>query len=482
MIEQKQPIAICLILTLTLSACAINPATGKKQLSLVGERDEVAMGKQYDKQTMASLRPYGSAELQSYIQQLGTKLAATSERADLTWTFRLVDDPVVNAFALPGGFIYITRGLLTHMTSEAELAAVIGHETGHVTARHSVSQMSKQTLLGGLLGIGSILSPELQQYSGILTQGMQTLFLKFSRDDERQADELGLRYLVRAGYDPRPMAGVYETLGNVSRLEGGGGLPAWMSTHPAPEDRRQSINAQIVALNRSFDGLPVERESFLRRLDGVTFGENPREGFFEGTVFFHPDLKLRFDLPASWTGVNQPASVIGLSPAKDAVVRMTLSDKPTPDAAAAAFFAQQGMQRGAVAGRPVHAHPAVLGDFRVTNADGTMAGTAAFIAHDGKVFQLVGFTTLEKWGTYEAPLRATLGSFRTLTDPKILAIEPARIEIVKIDRDMTLDEFQRKYPSSISLERLAVANHVDKAGRLSAGQSYKRIVGGKKPA
>lgn len=466
-------------LALAYVACAVNPATGKKQLSLVGERDEVSMGRQYDKETMASLEPYGSPELQAYVQQLGQKLAATSERPGLEWKFRLVDDPAVNAFALPGGFVYVTRGLLTHLNSEAELASVLGHEIGHVTARHSVSQMSKQTLLGGLLGLGVALSPEVEQYAGVLTQGMGALFLKFSRDDERQADELGLRYIDRAGYDVRPMADVFETLGSVSRLEGGARLPDWQSTHPNPEDRRQRIGTQIAALHRSFEGRPVERESYLRRLDGMVFGANPRDGFVEGRTFFHPEMRFRFDAPEGWAIQNQTTSVVAASGARDAMIQLSVSAKAPPDAAAAAFFGRQGVEKGAVVARPIHELPAVTGEFRLATQQGALRGFAAFIAHEGKVFEMVGVAAEAKWPSHESAVREALGSFRRLTDEKILAMQPARIELVKVDRDTTLAELDRKRPSSIPLERLAVINHVEKNGTLLAGRTYKRVVGGK---
>ena len=476
----RRVIALVLVLSLVPVGCAINPATGKKQLSFYGERDEISMGREYDKETMETLQPYGSPELQAYVQQLGAKLAATSERPDLQWTFRLVDDPAVNAFALPGGFIYVTRGLMAHMNSEAELASVIGHEIGHVTARHSVNQMSKQTLLGGLLGLGVVLSPELEQYAGVLSQGLGALFLKFSRDDERQADELGIRYILRAGYDPRPMVSVFETLGSVSRLEGGARLPDWQSTHPSPEDRQQRISAQLASLNQSFEGRAVDRDGYLRRLDGMTYGENPREGFFEGTAFLHPDMKFRFDAPQGWAGQNQATAVLAASPAKDAILRLTLSGAATPDAAATAFFSGQGIEKGPLTAKPIQGRPAVSGDFRVTSEQGPIRGSAAFIAHEGKVFQLLGFTAEAKWPSYEAAFRKSIGTFRPLTDPAVLAIQPYRIELVNVERDTTLADFDRKHPSSIPLDRLAVINHVETTGKLVGGRVYKRVVGGKK--
>src|SRR5205809_5248844 len=187
------------------AGCAVNPATGSRQLMLVSESQEIALGRDYDQQVAASVGIYPDSELQRYIQQFGARLAATSERPNLPWSFRVVDDPVVNAFTLPGGFIYVTRGILAHLNSEAELAGVVGHEIGHVTARHSASQMSKQQLAQIGLVVGTIASPEFARYAGVASAGLGVLFLKFSRDDESQADHLGLRYMRRAAYDPREM-------------------------------------------------------------------------------------------------------------------------------------------------------------------------------------------------------------------------------------------------------------------------------------
>src|SRR6059058_5783318 len=186
--------------------CAVNPATGSRQLMLISESQEIAMGRDYDKQVAASIGLYPDSGLQRYMQQFGARLAGSSERPNLPWSFRVVDDPVVNAFALPGGYIYVTRGILAHLNSEAELAGVVGHEIGHVTARHSASQMSKQQLAQLGLAVGAIASPELGRYAGLASQALGVLFLKYSRDNESQADDLGLRYLRRAAYDPREIA------------------------------------------------------------------------------------------------------------------------------------------------------------------------------------------------------------------------------------------------------------------------------------
>lgn len=214
--RQMRRLIVNIPLLLFLAGCAINPATGERQLSFMSEAQEIQMGRDADPDIVASMGLYPDEDLQSYVQELGTSLAARSERPDLPWTFRVLDDPLINAFALPGGFIYVTRGILVHFESEAELAGVLGHEIGHVTARHSVNQISRTQLAQLGLGVGMILAPELQQYAGLASASMQLLFLKFGRDDERQSDQLGVRYMSRAGYDPAQLSGVMAMLGQVT--------------------------------------------------------------------------------------------------------------------------------------------------------------------------------------------------------------------------------------------------------------------------
>src|SRR5256884_6093923 len=248
------------------AGCAVNPATGSRQLMLVSESQEIALGRDYEPQVAGSIGIYSDSGLQRYIQQFGARLAASSERPNLPWSFRVVDDPVVNAFALPGGFIYVTRGILAHLNSEAELAGVVGHEIGHVTARHSASQMTKQQLAQVGLVVGSIASSEFGRYAGLASQALGVLFLKYSRDHERQADDLGLRYLRRVNYDPREMPHVFEMLTRVSQAQGGGRVPEWLATHPDLENRGGRIAQEAAAPPQSFSGAAVNRDAYPRPL------------------------------------------------------------------------------------------------------------------------------------------------------------------------------------------------------------------------
>ncbi|HSL72783.1 MAG TPA: M48 family metalloprotease, partial [Longimicrobiales bacterium] len=201
------------------AGCATNPVTGERELALVSESQEIAMGKEAVPQVEASIGLVEDAALQTYVRRIGLGLAAQSERPNLPWSFGVLDDPTPNAFALPGGPVYITRGLLSLMDSEAELAAVLGHEIGHITARHSVSQISRAQLAQLGLGVGMILVPSLQGLGNVLGTGMQLLFLKYGRDDERQADDLGFKYALAKSYDVREMDDVFAALQQVSQQQ-----------------------------------------------------------------------------------------------------------------------------------------------------------------------------------------------------------------------------------------------------------------------
>jgi predicted Zn-dependent protease len=469
---------------LLVASCSTNPATGKRQIAFIGEEQEVAMGREADQQISQSLGLYPDEQLQAYVNRLGQKLAASSERPNLPWTFRVVDDPVVNAFALPGGYIYVTRGLLTHLTSEAELVSVLGHEIGHVTGRHSVEQMSKAQLAQVGLIAGMIAAPELAQQFGNLAQtGLGLLFLKYGRDDEREADDLGLRYLNTENYDPRQMPEVFETLGRVSQQQGQGRVPGWLSTHPAPENRIQRIESHIAQSGLDFSNRTVGRERYLESIDNLVFGENPREGYFQGNRFIHPEMAFEIRFPEGWRTSNQKTQVGAMSPNQDALVVMALAPQSSPQEAARAFFSQQGIQQG----QPLRANlgglPSVASTFGVQTQQGNIMGVAAFVEHGNRVFQLLGYTSESNFRRYDDLLASSVASFARVTDRRLLDVQPRRVDVVSVPSAMTLQEFDRRYPSTVDLETLAIINHVDSSNdRFPAGAEVKRVVGGEQMA
>jgi predicted Zn-dependent protease len=465
-----------------LPACATNPATGERQLMLVSEGREISLGQQADPEVTLQYGLYPDTVLQAYVRGLGERLAAVSERPNLPWTFRVVDDPIVNAFALPGGFIYVTRGILAYFNSEAELVAVLGHEIGHVTARHSASQMSQQQLAQVGLVAGMVVAPQLQDFAGLAESSLGLLFLKFSRDDERQADDLGLRYLMRTGYDPQEMPKVFAMLASVTEGEGGR-LPGWLSTHPDPQDRQQRLARAIAALPSVPGARVVNRNEYLRRLDGMMFGANPREGFFRDRAFLHPELRFRLEFPSGWRTQNQRRAVVGQSQNQDALIELTLANAVTPEAAVQAFLGQGGITSEGLPSRfqTRRGMPAARASFTATSAQGRLLGLVWAVRYNQQVFQIMGVSTEARWPAYASLVEQTLDSFGPLTDSVALVVQPLRLDVVTLDRAMTLQEFSQRYPSQVSLDALARLNQVTPAERLEAGRALKRVVGGPLP-
>jgi|SRR5690242_13677595 len=470
----SRPLILAVCATL---ACATNPATGAKELMLISESQEIAMGQGYDKDVLASVGLYGDTALQRWIQQFGLQLAAKSERPNLPWTFHVVDDPAVNAFAIPGGYIYVTRGILAYLNSEAELAGVVGHEIGHVTARHSVSQMSKQQLAQVGLAIGSIASPDFERYAGLTNAGLRVLFLKFSRDNESQADHLGLRYMRRADYDAREMPHVFEMLTRVSETQGGGRVPEWLATHPNPENRRGRIEQEIASGPQTFAGAVVNRDAYLRRLEGLVYGDDPREGYFKGSVFLHPGLRFRLTFPDGWTTSNGRQSVVAVSPQKDAAVEFAPATEPTADAAARAFLSQQGVTSGYPARTSVGGLPAVSAAFAAATDNGSLRGSALFVEYGGAVYRLIGYSSAAGWPAYEPTAERSLLSFARLTDPAALGVEPQRVTIVRTERRTTIADLARQRPSPLTPATLALINQVEPDTPIEADRLVKWVVG-----
>ncbi len=461
------------------SGCAVNQATGQRQLMLISEQQEIAMGKEAHGQILASMGVYPDDEAQAYVSALGRELAALSERPDLPWTFTVIDDPIVNAFALPGGYIYVTRGIMAHLSSEAELVSVLGHEIGHVTGRHGANRMSKQQLAGIGLGVGMIVSPEFAQFGDLAQQGMGLLFLKYSRDDERQADDLGVRYTVNGGWDVREMPEVFGVLKNVGELAGAGRLPNWLSTHPDPDQRAQRIHDQIARMGQDFSGSKTNRRTYFDRLDGMVFGSNPRQGFFEESTFFHPDLAFKIQFPGGWATQNQTQAVVGQSEAQDAIVALTLVSEDDPVAAAKAFGEQEGLESGRIQTGKIHGSPAASVEFKVPKEQNALRGQVGWVRYNDNTYRLLGYTLESKWATYGRAIGDFVGSFDEVTDRRVLDVQPAKVKVVGLRWDMPFSDFARRFPSNIEPELLALINHTTTDGVVKAGEA-KQIVGGPK--
>ena len=456
-------------------ACSTNPATGSKELMLVSESQEVEMGKQTYAQSLATFGGVPDSALQAYVSGIGMRLAQASERPGLPWAFAVLDDPIINAFAAPGGFVMVTRGILANLNNEAELASVLGHEVGHVTARHTAQSITRQQLAQVGMAGAMLAQPGLASVVQAAGAGLGVLFLKFGRDQESQSDVLGFRYMMKTQYDVREADNVFEMLSRVQAASGGARLPDWQSTHPAPEGRVENAKARADTVSANLSTFTVDREEYLRRIDGLVVGNNPRAGYFEGDRFYHPDLAFQMDFPAGWKHQNTARSVLAAPEAGDAMIQVQFAEG-TPQEAAQKFFSSQGIQ-GQAQNTTVNGQPAVGGNFTAQTESGVLEGAVLFVAHKGHTYRLAGFAPQGKGAAYAEQIRASLRSFKVVTDPKVLNIKPNRVKLERVPSQMTLEQFNQRFPSVVELPQLALMNGLDGgASVLSAGDYVKRVV------
>ena len=472
-----KPILLLGLAAPILTDCAVNPATGQREVSLVSESQEIQLGEQAAEAARVTIGVYDDAGLQGYVGGLGARVAQISERPGLPWSFQVLDDPEVNAFAAPGGKIFVTRGILAFLGSEAELIGVLGHEAGHVTARHTARQITRQQLFGVGLIAGAIFSETIANNLGAFQQGLGLLFLSYSRGDEDQADELGFRYTRRLNYDPREVAETFGTLARVGQLSGGGRVPTWASTHPDPGDRqtRAQQRAAAVPLD-SLQRAALNRDGYLRAIDGMVFGPNPRQGFFEGNRFNHPDLRFRLEFPSGWKLRNQAHAVTAISPGNDAIIQLSHGGTQSAEVLIQQFARQDGVQTGSVQRVSVNGNPALTAEFQARDAEGTqLAGRVMYLTYRGSTYQLLGYTLAARYGSYSGAISGSMQSFAELTDPAALNRQPVHLRLVRLSRAMSIEEFHRQYPSPVRIEVIAAINGASPGETLPAGYTAKRV-------
>lgn len=472
-------LVVAIVPFLFLGSCAKNPVTGDRQLALISEGQEIAIGRQSHPVVLTEFGAVEDQALQEYFSRVGLELAKISHRPDLPWKFTVVDSPVVNAFAVPGGFIYLTRGILAHMNNEAEMAGVLGHEIGHVTARHSVSQISQQQLLGLGLGLGMVFSSRFRQFGDLAETGLGILMLKYSRDHERQSDQLGIQYMSEAGYDPSQMSRFFQVFVGLSANEGEA-IPNWLSSHPAPPDR---IEATAAAAERVKQQNPdrqykVNTDELISRLEGMVYGENPREGFVEENRFFHPDLRFQLDFPQGWRVQNTKAAVIFQEPGGRAVVQLTLVPPEagqTPESVAASIANLQRVQFIDGTSLRINGHSAFLGRYRLQEAN-PVEVLAGFISYRDNMYQLAGLTPTSSYSAFARTFEGTIRNFRELTDARRLSVQPDRISIYRARRGETLRGIAGSQSQSrVTLEDLVRLNRLDPNQPLEAGAAVKLV-------
>jgi predicted Zn-dependent protease len=478
----KLILSLCFISVL---GCARNPVTGKRQIVLVSETQEIAMGRDSDPQVQSEYGVADNRALQTYVQTLGQKLSRVSHRPALEWHFTVVDSPVVNAFAIPGGYVYLTRGILAYLANEAELAGVMGHEIGHVTARHSVRQMTRQELAQFGLGVGSILSPSVGQLGNVAESGLGLVFLRFSRDDEREADKLGVEYAARSAYDPRQVSNFFDVLGRLSAANDRETIPGWLSTHPDPPQRVESTRMQaeqwIQMLGLTEERMQTNRDPFLHAIDGMVYGNNPREGFVEAGHFYHPELQFQLDFPSGWMIENTREAVFAAAPQQAAQLRLTLARVPR-DMTADAYvrsLAARGMTPQSAQDIRIHGYNAVLATYVVRGQQGeALAVLAGFIEYRNQIVEIVGVTpNLRAFG---AAMESCIRSFDAINNERILGVQPDRLRIYTAKEGDTLSELARRNNNPrVSADDLGILNRLAIDQPITPGRLIKIIENGR---
>jgi predicted Zn-dependent protease len=477
---------LILLSLLVLGGCARNPVTGKRQIVLISESQEIAYGREAHPEVLAQFGRVEDSDLQSYFNRIGQKLAVLSHRPELEWHFNIVDTPIVNAFALPGGYIYFTREILAYMNNEAELAGVMGHEIGHVTARHSVSQISKSQLFGVGLGLGSVFSPTFSQLSELAQVGVGMLSLKYGRDDERQSDELGVEYMSLGGYDPRELSGFFVVFEQM-RADSEQSVPDWLSSHPAPPDRITATRqeADIIVRAQPDKRWTINRETFLRRIDGVVFGENPREGFRSDGWFVHPDLRFRFQIPTGWRVQNSKQAVVASPASQDAAIQLTLAEAPegtSPGEYARDLAEGSGVELLEGENTRINGNRAFIGTYQVQDSQGNrLTALAAFVDFEGRLYQILGLAPSQAFSKYDRTFEDSLTSFSRLRDRNLLNVQPDRLRIRTAGRGQTLSRIARDVNNPrMNAEALSRLNRIGADETLRAGTLVKVIEAGRR--
>jgi predicted Zn-dependent protease len=469
----------------TLAACATNPVTGDRELSLMSESQEIATGKQLDAEVRRQMGVYGDAELQRYVNDVGQRLARDSHRPNLPWHFTVVDQPAVNAFALPGGYIYITRGILPFLDNEAEFAGVIGHEIGHVTARHSAAAYSKATSAGVGLALLGIFVPSTRPLQGLAETALGVLFLKHGRDDELEADRLGAEYTAKNGWDPEGIAGMLTTLARIDEASGSRrGVPNWLSTHPAPADRVQQVSASVEKAKASAPrGQFVRNENgFLSRVDGIVFGDSPEQGVVRGNRFLHRDLRFAIEFPEGWEIQNAPAQVAAKAPREEAYMVLQLVQQPRGSIEDTALASMQGAGLRLVEGNraQINGLPAFVGTYQGTvDGLGRVVVRAAHLEHERRVFVLAGMAPQDVFGRVDSSISRSISSFDPLSPEEAARIRANRIDVYTVRQGDTWQTIaNRASEGNIRPETLAIMNHYPVNEQPRPGDRIKIVVSG----
>ncbi|TGE23750.1 peptidase M48 [Hymenobacter aquaticus] len=435
-------------------------------------------GPKPDPAVLAQFGLYSNATLQKLIDTKGQQMNKVSDRPG-DYGFTIVDSPVINAFATPDGHVYFTRGIMAYFNNEAQFAGVLGHELGHITARHGQKQQTRSTISSILLGVGSVVSPGLVgRFAQPLSQVVGLGLLKYGRDAENEADVLGVKYSTKIGYDAANMADFFQTLQRTEAQSGAGGIPTFLSTHPNSADRYTRVKGLAAQAKQQAGSarLAVNRDTYLRSIEGLPFGEDPRQGFVEGGTFYHPDLKFRFPVPSGWKHQNSPEQFQMAEPNGKALMALVPAPGSSLDAAAEALVKQLSLQNAQASRTTINGFPAVaIQADQVTQEQS--AKTLSYLIQDGKsIYAFIGLTAPASFGTYAPVFTQVAQGFARLTDASKLNRQPEKIRIKSVKTATTLSAaLAANGVPSARREDMAILNGMQLTTKLPAGTLFKVV-------
>jgi predicted Zn-dependent protease len=467
-----------------VTGCTVNPATGESSFTgMMSESDEVRIGRESHPQVVAEFGgAYEDAELDRYIDSLGQLLARASDRPNLQYHFTVLDSPIVNAFATPGGYVYITRGLLALANSEAEVAGVLAHEIGHVAARHAAERQS-QAVLASLPGIFTGAVTGSDTLAQAVNSGAAAHLQSYSRDQEYQADLLGVRYLTRTNYDPLGMASFLGQLQANDKLEAAiMGRPEMtdqfsiMSTHPRTADR---IQRAIQEAGGTQVSNPIsEHDLYLSKIDGMRYGDEPEQGFIRDRRFLHPLLRFAFEVPAGFHMMNSADAVIAQR-ADGAAILFSSTQKFT-SARMIDYLTDEWAPRLQMADAEtidVNGMDAATGSGQLELKSGVRDVRLVAIRFDADtLFRFIFLTKREQTAALERDLQETTYSFRRLSPAEAARLRPQTIRVVTVRAGDSIAKLAARMPfPDFREERFRVLNGLAAGDRLTPGQQIKII-------
>ena len=472
---------VCL-LGMAAASCATNPATGKKEITLMTEQQELELGRQAAAEVERQMPAYQDDRLQRYVSDIGMRLARASERPRLPWQFTVVDASAVNAFALPGGYVYITRGILPYLNDESELAGVLGHEIGHVTARHSVRQYTKQSAGQlGLLTLG-IFVPSAYPFTGLGSSALGVFFLKYSRDDEIEADRLGVGYSADQGWDPHGVANMLTTLSRLDEATDRRGIPNWLSTHPQPEARVERVSATVKTRIAGRQDWTTNRDDYLQRLDGMIFGDDPDDGIVRDNVFLHPSMRLSVEFPLDWPINNGKEQVVAKNPSADEYMVLQMIERVqgrSLDEVADRQMSKMGWKPRSRGATKVNGLDGVVGVY-----DGSVSKLGSVTAHvlhvaiGRRVFLLAGIATRDRFAEADRQFAPALQAVRELSAREASSLRPNVVGLYTTVAGDSWQSIASKQGLIVPASTLAIMNGHAVTDQPKAGEHIKIVVGG----